>query len=946
MALLGFFLGVQAVCPPPLLAQAGGAGDQDAGQVAELYRDGMTAFNAGDFRRAAESLKTVLAKAPDGPALESVHYTLGAALYNLPDYPGAVDALSKFRAKYPRGARFTAAGYALAQAHLATKNHAEAVKLLAALEAVPALRERALMLEAAALREDHRVDDAVAALRRLVGTDPRSPLAVQGALLLITSLTERGDLAGAAATLTRLAGRPGLVNDAVQLNGVAIDLGDRLARDNKFPAALAAYRLARTREAVLETQRRRVAAAARALQANLEAIRANPAQAAELRAQGGDLAADQVAAEAQLAEAEKLPPRHDAALLLRTARCFGETSRPWEAVVLYRHVVDHLAATDPAAPEREPASYGLIVSLAEVAPAGDIRAACDAYLREYPRDANANAVAYLSGASALQAQDPETTAAVFGRMLEDRAQQTSPFREQMRYGLGNARFLQGKYEEALATYARYRQDYPRGNFAEEVLYRVALAHFFLNRTDEARKGFAEYAERYPAGVYLADTRYRQGMIRFAVEEYPEAIRATEDWEKQFSADHPQIGEVLSLRGDALNSLNRTDEAIAAYGNAAKLATTDEVAGHTLTEAAKLLQKQARWDDVAAFCQDFVRLRPDSPVVLPALALVARAKSRNGKVEEARAFLAETVRPHLADPGRDAVEPMLTQLAALCLKRPPAATLPEAAPPPAYDPEKELNGRLLGDAGERNLPPAAQARVLFARGELAKLRKRPADADAAFQTIADRIPPEDLSQALLAQVGDFVLGHGQPDRAENIFPRMIADFPRGDHVDFAYHGLGEIAFRKKDYPRALRFFVDAVEKGAANAKLKDVTLGQAKTRLALGQFEEAKRGFQQVASVREWRGEATAFATYSLGEAEKQQGHLAEAHAHFQRVYVAYGRYLPWVAKAYLEAADCLDKLDKKMDATNTLREMLRNPRLAEFKEAQEARDRLRKLGAG
>ncbi len=332
-----------------------------------------------------------------------------------------------------------------------------------------------------------------------------------------------------------------------------------------------------------------------------------------------------------------------------------------------------------AAPEREPASYGLIVSLAEVAPAGDIRAACDAYLRDYPQGANANAVAYLSGASALQAQDLDATVAVFGRMLEDRAQQTSPFREQMRYGLGNARFLQGKYGEALATYARYQQDYPRGTFSEEVFYRVALAQFFLNKTDEARQGFAEYADRYPAGVYLADVRYRQGMIRFAVEEYPEAIRATEDWEKQFGADHPQIGEVLSLRGDALNSLDRADEAIAAYERAAKLATADEMANHTLTEAAKLLQKQARWDDVAAFGQELVRLRPDSPVVLPALALVARAKSRNGKVEEARAFLAETVRPHLADPGRDAVEPMLSQLAALCLKRPPAATRPRPRP---------------------------------------------------------------------------------------------------------------------------------------------------------------------------------------------------------------------------------------------------------------------------
>lgn len=957
----GLLLGVEAARPPSLLAQANPA-EPSGGQLMDVYKDGTAAFSAGDYRKAADSMKAVLAKASEGAALESVYYTLGAALYNLPDYPGAIDALTKFRTKYPKGARFTDATYALAQAQLATKNYGEAIKLLATLESVPALRERALLLQAEALKADQKVDDAIVILKRLVGADPKSPLAVQGALLLVSYLAEKGDAAAAATMLTQLASRPALVNNAVQLNSVAIELGDRLAKEGKFPPALSAYRLARTREAVVDNQKRRVAVALRAAQANLEAIRANPAQVAELAAQGADLRTDVEAARGQLEEAEKLPARYDSALLLRMARCFGEMSRPWESIVIYRQIVDRAKPEGGDAPEREPAFYGLIVSLADVAPAEEIRAACNDYLKDYPEGPNSNAVAYLSGASALQSQDLETAATVFGRMLDDKNQQSSPFREQMLYGLGNAQFLQGKYDEALSSYARYRQTYPRGSFSEEISYRTALAQFFLNKTDDARKGFAEYVSQYPGGVYLSDAKYRQGMLRFASEEYPETIKACEDWETQFGADNPQLGEVLSLKGDALASLDRNDEAITAYERGAKVSTTDEVANYTLTEAGKLLQKTARWDDIAAFGQEFVQLKPESPVVLPALGMIAKAKSRSGKVEEARAFLAETVRKYLADPKRDAVEPMLSQLVGLCLKRPAGSTLVGApTPPPAaagaetpaapaagpvYDPEAELNRLLLGDLpDEKTLPPAAQARVLFARSELAKLRKKPAEADAAFQTIADRIPPDDLSQALLAQVGDFVLSKGQNDRATAIFNHLMDEHPKGDYVDFAYNGLGEIAYQKKDYNRALKYFVDAVEKGAAASKLKDVTLGKAKTQLALGKFDEAKKGFQQVASVREWRGEATAYATYSLGETEKQQGHLAEAHAHFQRVYVVYGKYLPWVAKAYLEAADCLDKLDKKTDAANTLREMLRNTRLAEFKEAQEARDRLQKMGA-
>ena len=69
------------------------------------------------------------------------------------------------------------------------------------------------------------------------------------------------------------------------------------------------------------------------------------------------------------------------------------------------------------------------------------------------------------------------------------------------------------------------------------------------------------------------------------------------------------------------------------------------------------------------------------------------------------------------------------------------------------------------------------------------------------------------------------------------------------------------------------------------------------------LDEAKKVFEQVASVREWRGESTAFSVYSLGEIEAKRGHWAEANAYFQRVYVGYQKFLPWVAKAYIRSGE-------------------------------------------
>ena len=86
--------------------------------------------------------------------------------------------------------------------------------------------------------------------------------------------------------------------------------------------------------------------------------------------------------------------------------------------------------------------------------------------------------------------------------------------------------------------------------------------------------------------------------------------------------------------------------------------------------------------------------------------------------------------------------------------------------------------------------------------------------------------------------------------------------------------------KKDYPKALRYFTDGAEKIAAAQKLKEISLGRAKTLLALGKLDEAQKAFEQVASVREWRGEATACSVYSLGQIAAKRGKWAEANCLF------------------------------------------------------------------
>ena len=80
---------------------------------------------------------------------------------------------------------------------------------------------------------------------------------------------------------------------------------------------------------------------------------------------------------------------------------------------------------------------------------------------------------------------------------------------------------------------------------------------------------------------------------------------------------------------------------------------------------------------------------------------------------------------------------------------------------------------------------------------------------------------------------------------------------------------------------------------------------------------------EIAGNRKLRGESTAASIFTLGEIEERAGHLPEAIAYYQRVFVSWVKYPNWVARSYLRAAGCFDKLGQRKAAIAHLQEMMR-----------------------
>ena len=170
--------------------------------------------------------------------------------------------------------------------------------------------------------------------------------------------------------------------------------------------------------------------------------------------------------------------------------------------------------------------------------------------------------------------------------------------------------------------------------------------------------------------------------------------------------------------------------------------------------------------------------------------------------------------------------------------------------------------------------------------------------------------------------------------------MTGDFPKKIDADaleqtaykfrdspFAYAAqlaLGGIMLEKKDYKKAGIYARDAIKLAGPDS------LGAFEATVLLGdiarlqkEYDQARKYYQSVFMNRRARGEVLAESLYKCGLSWFEQGQWAEAHAYFQRVFVAFFRYEYWGIRAYYYDAQALYSLKQRRDANATLLEYFR-----------------------
>lgn len=816
------------------------------------------------------------------------------------------------------------------------ESYREAVPVFARAESDPAQRDKARLYGAMSAAQAGEKAVAIEVYSRLLAESPRDRDWADSALALVDLYLQEGRLADARRGLALLRGRQEMVDNLAGLNLLSVRLGDALAGAGDHAGALAAYRAATTRTALIAGQRARLAALERAVGHYRSQARPTPTEADAARRLGNRLEQARTA----LAELEKLPA-YDAALRQRLALAFQSLDRPWEAALLFEHILaEHSEHT-----EREACWFGLVRAYAEAGRFEQVRDAVGRFAAEFPGSGHAPQALYLAAVAAGEKGEFGEQLDFLGVALEKHAPEPALV-ETMLLLRANALFTLLRFAEARAAAAEALEKYPTGRYREEAGYLVAMAELAEGRASEAEKLIKAHLREHPDGKFAADARYRLAAIAYAREDHAGSARLCEKWLREHDTDHPQRGEVYSLHGDALAAGGDLPAAIAAYRAALERPLPDELLGYVMDELTRHYQTQRDTEAAVALWDGFASARPDHPFVINAAYWVSRLRAREGRGEEALEFMARVARRHLDDPERADVERLLVELAAN-LARPRRAAPGEPKPEPASEAELAARVEELLQPGEAVERPTAGARAMFVAAEMAGRRGDAARRVELLEGIARRFAPDQLPPGILGQVGDVLLAAGHAELARSCYERILAAHGRTHFADYGHVGLGEIALREGKAAEAESRFEAAIDQAGARFKLKEAMLGRARARFALGRLHGARELYEQIAANRAWRGEATAEALFHLGEIERESGGpdaLAKAQAHYQRVYLSYKKHGAWVARAYLRSAETFELLGQRAEALDTVNRFFTEERLrvyeAEWRRAQALHARL------
>jgi len=883
----------------------------------EVLQAGMLAYSSGEYPRAIalfDQFEQDYGKSKEAAsALERVYALRSYSQIRSSKYEDALASIEKYLAAYPTGPDFQELsywkGYCLLKQEepgAAYKALDEFVKKFPSSQKVP---DAKMNMGIALLQQDKFKEGAVFFRALAVGAPP--PVAGRAKIFALHCLIEDGNLDEAMVVDGEIQPRADNFYPVALYHLLTLKLGNELLEKDRQRDALRMFQRVWSKNRVLTWQNQKM----EALHSDLDrakAVNNNDAKVIPL-----EEAISQIKQE--LAQLAKVPD-YDTALNIRIAQCFIDLGRFREGYLVLRDVTKRM----PEGPLVEQANFQMLICLREMGRSEELITAATEYLDRYPKAERRTWAYFLRADAHMQLFQYDAAVKDFKEVVA--AGPSFPQSERAYFLAGYNLLNQEKYADAQDYLSKHASLYPKGVMKEQAAYWAAMAQYFAKNYETGRAAFAAFLKEYPNSSLASDAVYRRAHILVQQQNYNDAYKELEAFLKKYP-DSPRFDEGASLLGDSYFALGEIDRGIDAYNKVSKQTPRMyEYAYFRIGQAYKALEE---YDKMFDHYQKFIQENPKSNRIVEALFQSAWVLRQKEKEDEARKIYWDAIQQYGNDPERVTVEDMLISLGKLYKGE-----------------QRQVLLLKLTDMAEDS--ESKGQKILAAREIWAQARLQPKGSEAETQKLmlkgAALITPENGSPTLLVDFGDALRTGGNPKRADDFYRGLLAWHPRAVQKDRAYAGLGLLAVADGKEKAALDWF-DLFEKEASTSPLRSQVLSaRAELLYKRKQYKEAIAQLEEILKIPSAKGIKWVEALNRIGEIYFETGDFKKAIPYFQRIYVMYGRWTDYVAKAYWQSGQAFEKLSMMDEAKRTYEEFTANAALASTPEYSKAKERLKTLG--
>jgi len=694
---------------------------------------------------------------------------------------------------------------------------------------------------------------------------------------------------------------------------LVLQLGSSFLEDKQYRKAILCLQRVWSRDRLLTHQEKRLAD----LEDALAAAEAQPASDAYRKFQLRQIIAK---VRRELQNFQKIE-NFDSALRLRLATAFQAMRRYREAALIMEEMLTEM----PPDPVVEAATVNLVQSWSAIERWDKAITAAELFEKKFPKSAKLPMVLYLKGIAEQRDNRQPAAIATFSDILKKYPD--SEFVPRALFMKGFSQLLAEQNPEAIATFDEFAAKYGNHEFADAAAYWRGMGFSFDKQHDRSREAMAAYLKKYPEGACRGLATFRIAYADQSLLRYPESIRELLDYLREYPG-HESNNEALLLLGDAYMAEGEIDYGIAAFKRIPPEDTKFFEEGWF--KIGKALRLQEKPGEMRAHFEQFCAEHPRSPRAAEAIYWIGWTYRQAGDNDKAREVYWEAITSMGNDPSIRSVDELFPALSKL-YKSPEEQT------------QYLARLRDLREEADASDKKTLAMRSLWAQAQVLAAKNGPA-ADGLMLAAADRAEVSSTNPMLLANFAETLQAHGQADRAEQMWRDLIKWNPRASQKAQAFFALANLELSRGNEPAALAWMDRFEHETGGSLLLSRVLLAKADILAKRGQFDASRAALERLLASEYASGPDKVAALYTIGDLYMQQGKPELAIPYFQRIYILYGRWSDWVAKAYFRSGEAFEKINDPESARKTYDEMTKVEAIRACPEMEKARKRLEALG--